>query len=728
VRARFVDPEGAPLAGIELVLAGEPRGARSGADGIARLVRPLEFFDGEARVFEARGAGWARERRSARTPPEGVLLLGDWPLVAGGAVDGFVLGPDGRGLPGVRVACLAASLFDASRSEAGWNHRRREDLEALARPGPRAETDPTGAFALEGVPAGVQRLVAVRPDRPAARSEPLVVLAGERTGGVVLAMEEPDGGTAITGIVLDPAGAAVAGARIEVRARSSSLSMFAGEDGRFRIEVADRERRDLTAFDPRQRLREGTRLGVVPGTRDLELRLRQAPELELRVRASDGTPVERYAVAVLGRDRTGLAFLGEDDRLDGRVRLPVPGQEFFLEVRRNGWRTARSGPHAAEPPPQHLEIVLVPAGGLRGRVTAGGAPVRDALLLLHAAARNDDRHDGFPIRLRREIVQRGRSAPDGTFALSVDEPGDYWLLVEAEGFALAEAGPLALQPDGERVEDVALGPGGTLEVVLHTASSAALEGRLVAFSRGDGRAFTRRADAEGVVRAAGLTPGPWQVECVERELDSRSGVTEFGVGPPRDVPSNCQVVEEGLTRVDLWVEGEPPPCRLRGTLTIDGRPAVGWSAALQEGEAPRGDPVLLDAGGGFVLATTEPGDFGLQLLSGGEDPTALLVLLDQVRLDLGERAWELDFARGTIEGTLREDEAEGLVFFRWRRGTVEGFAALAADAEGRVLATLVPAGEGTLVRLDPGRPRSEQVPVVLGQVRVPAGGVLHLGR
>jgi carboxypeptidase family protein len=718
-QARFVDELGNPIAGVELALQTPAAATRSGANGIARLeLEPGTLAPGRTLTFEARHPGFARDLRAANGVASGRLLLGDWRLVAGGAVEGRVVDEGGLGVAGARVACARGDL-----TEADWGREARLGLDALARSGARATSAADGSFRLDEVPAGRNRLVALAADRPAARSEPVEVPPGGLASGVRIELAPADGGTRITGIVLDPERRAVPLAHLVVREGKTELRARAGSDGRFEILCADFALRDLIALDPEQRRREAVRLGVRPGTSGVELQLAPAPEVDVRVRSESGAPVERYALAVLAAERSlPLAFFPAAERPAGLARIAAPGQTFLVEVRADGFRPTRSAPFAAEAPPERIELSLTPAGGIRGRVTAAGASVAGARVSLHAAVERRTTYNGFPLRLHPEPVADTESDGDGAFALTVPEPGRYHLLVDADGFASAERGPFPLAPDGVLEEHVELDAGGRLEVRVHAGDPASAAGVLVAFSRGDGGAFTERTDESGRIALELLTPGPWQVERAEAEIDPSFGATQLGRREAEPVPSNCVVHAGETTRVELWLDEEPEhACRLSGRLVLDGAPAAGFLAGLDREGRVVIDRQPFEEPGLFRLGLDEPGEYRLRLTCDTDDPSAMLVLCETLELREGERHWSLELTTGALEGTLAVGAEPALVFHRWRRGALECLAPLVPDEDGRFRCARVPAGPGALVRYDPARALEEQTPEVLRELTVERG-------
>jgi hypothetical protein len=719
-RARFVDGSGAPLAGVELLAREDTvERALSGADGVAELELDTALFSGSSRAltFEARCPGFARDRRRATADPQALLLLGDWRLSFAGAVEGRVFDEEGSGLSGVRVARLRDGSDDWR-----WEADRRLCFDALAAPGSEAVTGLDGSFLLEDVPAGRLRVVAVAEDRPAGASEPVDVPAGDVARGVTILMEAADGGTAIAGIVLDPGGRAVPWARVFLSSRAgSTYDVGAGEDGRFRVRLPDREPWDVTASDPAHRYGEALRRGVPAGTIDLELRLSRSSEVELTVLSAEGGPVERFAVAVVAEeDKRSLAFLREGERRGGVVVLVAPGQPFRIEVRANGWLPCRLGPFAPGAVPERLECRLAPAGGVSGVVEAAGEPLAGATVALYAAVETRTTYNGFPVRHETTAAVETASDAGGRFSLSVEERGLFYLRAEAEGLAPAELGPLELDPSCRREERIELEPGGTIAVQVRSQRGASVAGALVALSRGDGRAFTRRAAEDGALRFERLTPGRWQVQLSAEEIDPAQGATYWGGKSGGEIPANCTVLAGEVTRVELWLEdGTAGRCRLTGTLVIDGEPAAGWLATLDREGTAAAEPAAFAEPGVFRLSVEEPGSYRLRLSA--LDLRALLVILDPVELHEGERSWSLELETGALEGTLRPGPSPALVFHRWRRGMLECIVPLVPAADGRFRCPLVPAGPGTIVRADPTRPIEEQSPAVLREVTVEAG-------
>ncbi len=725
VRVRFVDEAGVPLSDAVFGTAGGgATSAPSGPDGRAELVLGVELFRAALDVlfeFEARCPGYALDRREARAAVGETITLGEWKLVPGGGISGRVLDGEGRGLLGASVA-----RFDEAVAGLEWEVRRESSLEDLWKPGARVSTGFDGSFLLEDVPAGEIRLVAVAEGRSAALSAPVTVRAAGIVEGIEIRMEPAGPETGVAGRVVDPDGVGVAFARILLRSSRRTFEMPADERGRFEQDRLD-VRCDVTAFDPEGRYREVTAEGVEPGTRGLVLQLAPGPTLELLVVSPEGVPVERYGVRTLAaRDGLELSSLPEVERPGGLAPILVPGRDFSLEVAGNGWMPSRLGPFSSGTPPERLDCTLQAAGGVSGVVEAEGKLLEGAWVALYRSVKWATLHNGYPVRRQTFPLISTRSGPGGEFLLSVAERGSYYVRAEAEGLAPAEIGPLELDPGSHLRERLVLGAGGTLEVTVRSSAGASPVGAIVALSRGDGCGATLRTGEEGTLSFDHLMPGRWWVGLAEREIDPGAELTTETRKKPGEIPWNCEVFEGEVTRIDLWLEEpEQGECRLTGRLTIDGEPAEGWLARLDVGREMSGAPEPFAEPGLFRLSVEEPGEYRLFLTTDASDPSAMLVILDPVRLVEGEAYWSLELEMGALVGTMTppaQEEEPSLVFHLWERGDLRCLAPIVPDAAGTFRCPQVPAGSGRIVRYDPSRGFDETSPEVLSEIEIAPGG------
>jgi hypothetical protein len=350
--------------------------------------------------------------------------------------------------------------------------------------------------------------------------------------------------------------------------------------------------------------------------------------------------------------------------------------------------------------------------------------VAGALVTLHRVPEHVRTYNGFPLRMEQYAAMESRSRDDGTFLVSVEEAGRFFARAEAEGHAAAEVGPLALDPKTATEQVFSLGPGGSIAVQVRSIEARGTAGVLVAVSRGDGGAFTRRTDGDGRVAFERLTPGRWQVVLAEQEIDPRQGVMRDSTEALREVPWNCEVLAGETTRVDLWLEDAGQgKCRLGGRLTIDGAPAEGWLASLQRERTATGPPLPFAEAGVFRLSAEEPGEYRLFLTTDSADPSAMLVILDPLELTEGDSFWSLDLALGALEGTAPPagDGSEVPLFHLWERGDLWCLAPIVPDAEGRFRCARVPAGPGRIVRFDPDDRGTDPLAATLREVSIEAG-------
>ncbi len=725
LKARVVDEVGAPVANAQLeALRFEPLAvAESGPSGEINLT--LDFAGKQLAykptiVLEVSAAGFARDRRTITVDVGAELWLEEWKLVASGSVAGRVLDESGRGVGGAQVACLSPSI-----SEIEWNTKRSESLDELAAQGARAISGDDGSFVLEDVPHGKRRLVAVAEQWLAGATKPFELGVAQRLDGVDIRLTERVSGKSISGRVVRSDGSAVPWARIVVRSSGDSVELAAEANGRFTVTSLDRDRYEVTAFDPEGVLREAAATDVARGTRDLVLSLTEAPTVELVVVSLEGDPIEDFSASVRSAEGDlSLASYELGRHPDGILAVRVPGRAFVIDVLAPGWMPASLGPLSPASVVNRLEIRLSPAAGLSGTVLAGGSPVPGAEVSIHREVKRHTEFNGFPVRCKHSAEASAMSAHDGSFVVPVTSPGRYFVHVAAAGWARAELGPFELDSSSTRRESIELTRGGSMEVQVHSSKGRDVAGHVVALSRGDGWTRTSRCGTDGRLAFDLLTPGRWQVGFVEKEIDARFGMTRDGTKPPREIPWNCQVLEGQAAKIDLWIEDRgQEPCVLQGRLAIDGARAEGWQARLEEEDGVRTAASAFEPTGEFRVSVTQPGWYRLLLTSPMGNPSEMLVILDRVQIKVGNTEWSLELETGSLEGTLSAAMADPskLMFHHWQRGTTQCLAPIAPGPDGTFRCARVSAGSGRIVKLDPKQPLAAQQPEVLAVVEIEAG-------
>lgn len=241
VRARLVDAEGKPVAGVPLALYGvlgqPPQRGISAADGTVSLrtqreaaQQPVLLLEGEHWLFDRRAQGKGLTERVGVEPNQATPV--ELRVVRGGVVRGRLLLADGA--PAQQVAVQLERL---SRKQDGWRSVRV------------ARTEPTGEFVLGGLPI-TEDAVRVRVQGPSGSllRELVLPAPGSELALGELALASP---AVVEGTVRLPDDTLAIGARVVLRVPESPLAP--GRSGY----VAE------TSSDARGRFRF---VGVPPGT------------------------------------------------------------------------------------------------------------------------------------------------------------------------------------------------------------------------------------------------------------------------------------------------------------------------------------------------------------------------------------------------------------------------------------------------------------------------------
>ena len=107
---------------------------------------------------------------------------------------------------------------------------------------------------------------------------------------------------------------------------------------------------------------------------------------------------------------------------------------------------------------------------------------------------------------------------EGAFVATLRTAGEFVVRVEHAGFAPAEIGPFAIDPErGLDGIEAVLDQGGSIAGEVRSAAGP-VAGAIVGVSRGDGHAVTQRSGVDGAFRFDRLMPGPWTVQLVEEDI------------------------------------------------------------------------------------------------------------------------------------------------------------------------------------------------------------------
>jgi hypothetical protein len=713
VVGRLVDAEGRPVSGgsvrLEFPHTGDRPVAGEADDRGAFEVRLSLSGDHGTADLVATGPTHVPVRVTIAVRPGETSHVGDLVLAAGGAAHGRVVDEDGRPIAGAWVT-------------EGWprvppeSQRRRVGPRTFSDAGEIARTDADGRFRLAGIRPGPRRLYAGTDGHLAGASSLVAVRAGETTEVPAIALRAYRPEEILVVRVLAPDGSPVPRADLRYRYRSlagsGGGSRVADENGRVRFIVDPGDVYEITALDPRERWARSASRDHRGGD-EVELRLGSFRDVEIVVRDGEGRPVERFEAALLDADGGHLRHWPDDaPRAEGRLTLRVPDMPFRVRVAAPGHAETETevlGPGGIAVP---IAITLRALPGIRGFVTRGGRPVAGARVVLYAMAPRGQRieHDGFVVRVDPHPRAETASDGEGRFALTLREAGRYVVRAESDGAAPTELGPMTLDPASGRDDlEIALSSGGTLAGTVLVDPERSPAGTIVAVSRGDGHARTRRVGPDGRYRFERLTPGPWLVRLAEEEiLPDRSGTTwTQGTSEPE---SNCEVREGEVTEHDLDARTAAAP-RLTGRLAVDGASLETWTATI----GPR-KPILTDAevrranlavDGTFELVAQDAGPSRLFL---AEARTGLRVIAE---LDLrgGDNRFTLELETAPLSGRLRPGTT--LFYLREESETVLVLLPLRSEEDGRLAPVRVPIGAARLVARSPaGEPDPRRWPVI----------------
>jgi RNA polymerase sigma-70 factor (ECF subfamily) len=656
IRARIVDAAGRPLARARV--ASEHPSASAESDGDGELTLDLSTKSGARKaILTVSLARFATRWIEAEYAPGQTTSLGDLVLERGTSISGRVLAPDGKPQPDARVIAGEADIF-------GPDARA-----ALRGPGTypgaaSATTDALGEFRIDGVAAGTFRVWASAAATRFSWSAPIVVQVGADVSDVELRLVAQSESDWLAGVVLDPSGAPVPKARLWIDFRSAGWTeghaAQTDERGRFRELIVLDGPHDLRASDSQSRWPTAVALGVLPGARELTLQFREPEMLELDVHSADGKPVAKFTVnaqRAIGRESIGA--LKQTLLEPGRVTVPMPTEPFMLTVVAPGFAAADSGAIDPSHSPGRLDFELESRPGIGGLVRAHGAAVAGASVMLFALPEKGRcyQHNGFDVRVNPTVAHQTATDSDGRFLLTPSESGEFALVVQADGWATAERGPLvagATQDSSELTID--LDRGGAIEGRVLVPESQRAEGVIVSINRGDTFARTVRVDQDGRFRFETLAAGDWQVRRADEMLDGLNHGIAVSLCDKRAFASDCSVAVGQLTRFDIDLR-DARPCEVDGELSWGGRPARGWTVSLwpATGVSFSDTPsTALDELGHFTLATKQPGAYRLSF----NPPDSSSELNCVIDLERGRKAWSASIDTATL--IVRRASAEGL--------------------------------------------------------------------
>ncbi len=442
-------PKTAPLVAAAAAGSGSKTTVAIAAVALALVAGGLIWHrngDAEQRAFDVAAARPALRARVA---------LDEDARAAKSAIEGTVLDAAGKPLQGAVVAL--------SRAPGSGEGGRRA-------PSGAAVTDEGGRFVFENAWPGTYRASASATGATVALSPIFTLGAGQR---YPLTLRLGQGGSTLSGVVLDEGGGAIPGARVVATLGYPwEMATSVSHPARAYETVADAEGRYRLTLEPREYVLQASASGYAPTettaavTREVVRDLRLAPAARIFgrvVERSSGEPVGGAAVDLMIRDAQGLRRSSETRRTDAEGRFgfdDVVAGTYQVVARDRERNLGGSGPVVTAIPTGSttgIEVALDPAALIAGRLIDGaGQPVPGAELLLHPTDRGQV---GF---------SRILTADDGSFQVGGILPGRYRLLARGGEGVRSET---TIDIVNERRKDVTI-------TLKETAEGRALTGRV----------------------------------------------------------------------------------------------------------------------------------------------------------------------------------------------------------------------------------------------------------
>lgn len=555
IRGRILSPNGAPVPGAKVSLAGlRTASVRVKTDAAGRFAfEDVDFGEGSLRA-------WTVGDEHLETPVpvpvavgSGETVVTDLVLDAApvGRVEGRVVDDRGAAVAGAKVSAGAYGAYAVGT------------------------TDEVGHFSLDGVRAGEEVVVGAWTEAANGRAAPVHLAAGGLAEGLEILLVARH--ATVAGRVLGPDGSPAADATVhlvpegfdpEEPQNVLGLRFRPGAsttpDGRFLLGDAPAGTWSVlaTAPDAAPAVSEPLPLAVGERREGVELRLGPPHRVGGVVLAEGGGPVEGARIRVVflhGHMASGAEVWATTDR-HGRFSLALPvGGPYLLRVAADGYAPGETRLDGEE---TDGEIVLPRGRRISGRVVdrKTGAPL-----------------GGIPIRARSGTVSRPRhvaatvTAADGSFELGGLPEDEYVLsLVPWLGAGASRTG---YEP--QVVEGVSAG---STDVTFRLERGRSIVGRIV-----DEQGMPVRASYQ--IGASHRSPGPSEPEnSVEQRTRPdgtfcltglRDGSWDLRVEPSEGsgfLPGRENAVEAGAKDVVIVL---PASARIRGfVLDAAGRPVT----------------------------------------------------------------------------------------------------------------------------------------------------------
>ena len=553
VRGRVIDEHEAPVAGATVCTYPRKRNqTTTDAKGRFRL-GSLDPQKERTRV-SALMSGFVTA--SVRVEPDSAETELELVLMRGASLSGRVVTEDGRPIAGAQV-----SVGYLPSSSGG-------------------QTDELGAFSLDVVPEGSNRIWALRQGWAPGRIAVDVPGSGGSVGGLEIVLRS---GFVLAGVVLDQDDRPMHGAQIfpdstGVRGVGYVGShKITGADGRFVLDDLCEQEVLLTVWaEGCSRLEE-----VVTANRsDLVLRPQEAGRLAGRViDGAAGEPVDSFVIRFVAPhlepgvnrlshygaewSQSGVSFVGTNGYWEsGSERLQM-GAVTGVEVSAHGYAVSvhDQAVVSAEPDADTLVVELHAGATLRGFVlnAASGSPIAGARVRRYTG--------GDPDSFSRYILDPACEAStdaNGRFELPRVPLGPMYLFVDETDLPLTIDGPFEVPLHGGTIDrSIEVGSGGRLVGHLLDGDGRPLEGETVSLRAldvpdDDRPRETTTTDAEGTYSFDGLVPGQYHLSRV---------LTRGGKSVGNDLLRLVNIEDNRTLEFDLRPEGQ---ATLRGMVEFEG--------------------------------------------------------------------------------------------------------------------------------------------------------------
>jgi protocatechuate 3,4-dioxygenase beta subunit len=515
----LVDEEGAPVAGVSVMLSSSEGELAEGTDSSTESEEDGRF------VLDAPQAGtwvlstsderFVPEKLQVQVPSEGVR----WVLRRGARINGLVTDEQGAPFAGVWVTAWKAGER--------WSHDRS------------SPADEQGRFSLSGMEAGSYMVEAFITREGVERSVARPVqLRDSEHAEVSLRFES---GWNLSGIVVDEAGQPLAEASILVDSPSEELPPWrrnrrgcgnaqpqthTGRDGRFTLKHLTAETYDFWVYKESYsfvsakavgaELVEGNSVRVRSGTKEVRLVLKSQARIRGRLVGPEGAPIQRFELN--GRfmsDARGAFSRAIEETGTQELTFDAPGMA----------QTSRAVKVQEGVDLEVGEVRMEPGRRIEGRVVDAetGAPVAEAQLLFREQSSGEDgKPSGSRILFTRE---------DGLFTLPHVEARPMELRVNHTEYRTAQ---VALG-SGNVSATVRLERGATVQVSVQDAGGQPVDADVQLVRDGD-TSWESIMVLKGVGRRRGLEPGTYLAQV-------RMGGDAPGVFLPQrvSVPAEGQV-------------------------------------------------------------------------------------------------------------------------------------------------------------------------------------------